>query len=69
MEYLQSEKLPLPEYEVISEDGPGHDKTFHIAVIINDEIKGKGRGKNKKEAEQLAAKKAIENMNVGKDLK
>jgi len=59
MELMQSRKMPLPEYEIVSEEGPGHDKTFEVAVRVNGELMGKGRGKNKKEAEQQAAKEAF----------
>jgi ribonuclease III len=59
MEYSQSEKMSLPRYVVISEDGPGHDKTFHVAVYIEDKKLGEGKGKSKKKAEQLAAKNAL----------
>lgn len=62
MELMQSRKMPLPEYEILSEQGPGHDKTFEVAVRINGKIMGKGTGKNKKEAEQVAAKKAFVKM-------
>lgn len=63
LEYAQAEKLEIPRYEVVSEEGPGHDKTFEIRVIVDDRELGIGRGKSKKEAEQLAAKKALENIN------
>lgn len=62
MELMQSRKMSLPEYEILSEQGPGHDKTFEVAVRINGKIMGKGIGKNKKEAEQVAAKEAFVNM-------
>jgi len=62
MEYSQSEKMSLPKYVVISEDGPGHDKTFHVAVYIDDEKLGEGKGKSKKNAEQLAAKNALKQI-------
>ena len=60
MEYSQSEKLKLPKYQVISEEGPGHDKTFHVAVYIEKKKLGEGTGKSKKKAEQAAAKDALE---------
>jgi len=59
MEYSQSEKMELPRYEVLSEKGPGHNKTFHVAVYIGNDIYGEGQGKSKKNAEQMAAKKAL----------
>lgn len=59
MEYSQSEKLKLPQYQVISEEGPGHNKTFYVAVYIENEKLGEGTGKSKKEAEQAAAQNAL----------
>ena len=47
-------------YEVIDEEGPDHNKIFTIEVSADKLILGKGKGKNKKEAEQNAAKEAIE---------
>ena len=60
MEYSQSRKYSLPKYKVLSEEGPGHDKTFHVAVYIDHKKMGEGVGKSKKQAEQIAAKNAIE---------
>lgn len=62
MEYSQSERLELPRYSVISEDGPGHDKTFHVAVYIGSKMQGEGTGKSKKNAEQQAARSALKNI-------
>ena len=60
LEYAQANKMAVPEYEVIDESGPGHDKTFRVQVIVNGEICGQGIGKNKKKAEQLAAREALQ---------
>lgn len=46
-------------YSVINESGPSHDKTFEVEVSIDGIVYGIGIGKNKKEAEQMAAKSAI----------
>ena len=48
-----------PQYRVMNESGPDHDKRFQASVIIGDEVKGLGWGKSKKEAEQEAAKDAM----------
>jgi ribonuclease III len=64
MEYTQSEKIPLPEYKIISEDGPGHDKTFVVAVFLSGKKRGQGEGKSKKQAEQAAAKKALHTLGI-----
>ena len=49
-----------PRYTLISEQGPDHDKTFEVQISIADRIMTTGTGKNKKEAEQRAAEKAIQ---------
>ena len=57
-EATQMDKKTL-DYEVISEMGPAHDKTYEVEVKIDDIVYGKGMGKSKKEAEQMAAKDAL----------
>jgi len=59
-EVVQAKGLMAPKYEVVSEEGPDHDKNFLIQVIINNKPYAKGIGKNKGEAEQEAAKRALE---------
>ena len=49
-------------YELLSESGPDHDKTFCFSVTINGQAVGEGSGRSKKEAEQMAAKQALEAM-------
>jgi len=49
----------IPKYLVVSEEGPSHDKYFHIEVKINNRIYGNGSGKSKKAAEQAAAKEGL----------
>jgi ribonuclease-3 len=49
-----------PIYETILEEGPDHNKYFTVAVKIKDETIATGRGKSKQEAEQEAARKALE---------
>ncbi|MGL4980511.1 MAG: ribonuclease III [Fusobacteriaceae bacterium] len=63
-EYTQKEKKIVPTYEVVSESGPDHMKTFEIVVKIGIDIFGKGIGKNKKIAEQAAAKDLIKKLEV-----
>jgi ribonuclease III len=53
-----------PQYRVLSESGPDHDKWFQASVTIRDEVKGLGWGKSKKEAEQEAAKNALEELQI-----
>lgn len=59
MEFLQATNDPLPEYRIVEEEGPAHDKTFTVAVYISGELMAKGMGKSKKDAEQIAAERAL----------
>ncbi len=65
-EYVQTDKKSL-EYEIINEDGPAHNKTFTAVVKIDDIIYGKGTAHSKKEAEQEAAKNALEKSILKED--
>lgn len=58
-EIVQVTLKVTPEYRVIGETGPDHDKTFHVRIKAAH-IEAEGVGKSKKLAEQDAAKKAIE---------
>ena len=58
-ERLQKRYKSKIEYVVEKEEGPDHNKIFHMNVVFNGKIIGKGTGKNKKEAEQMAAKEAL----------
>ncbi|MGD9301894.1 MAG: ribonuclease III [Desulfobacterales bacterium] len=49
----------MPDYNIIREDGPDHDKTFWVELKVLD-LETRGSGKNKKAAEQEAARKALE---------
>ena len=61
-EYWQASYRNPPVYTVVAETGPDHDKRFEIEVELADEPHGRGVGKNKKQAEQKAAEKALEAM-------
>jgi ribonuclease III len=50
----------MPRYMVISESGPDHDKRFETSLMIGERLIATGMGKSKKEAEQHAAKMALE---------
>ena len=58
-EYVQSFKNTI-SYELIDEEGPAHDKTYTVKVLMDGVTLGVGVGKTKKEAEQNAAKEALE---------
>lgn len=60
-EYVQTTQKSLT-YNLIKEEGPAHDKTFTVEVIIDGIIYGLGVGNSKKEAEQEAAKNALNKL-------
>lgn len=62
LEYAQANKLAIPVYQIVSEEGPHHDKTFIAEVIIGERVLGEGKGKSKKEAEQNAAQVALKKV-------
>lgn len=59
-EYVQAKGYMAPKYEVIEEEGPDHNKVFTIEVLVEGKRWGLGKGKNKSEAAQNAALKALE---------
>ena len=61
-EIVQKNPEEKVEYVLIGEEGPDHNKRFVVEVCLNSQVIGKGSGKSKKEAEQLAAKEALELM-------
>lgn len=50
----------VPKYKLVGETGPDHDKTFEVNLMIRGELFGVGSGKSKKNAEQNAAKQALD---------
>lgn len=58
-EQLQKSGKAKVEYIVNREEGPDHNKVFYMDVLVNEKIIGTGTGRNKKEAEQMAAKEAL----------
>lgn len=55
------EKLGVtPSYEILNEKGPDHDKFFTSGIYFGSELAAQGRGASKQEAEQEAARKALE---------
>ena len=60
-EYVQTDQRSV-FYEVVEETGPAHNKTFTVVVKVDDIVYGKGIGSSKKEAEQEAAKNALEKL-------
>jgi ribonuclease-3 len=59
LELSQAKGKGIPRYQTLKEEGPDHDRTFTIQVLVGSDPYGIGTGKNKKEAEQAAAEVAI----------
>jgi ribonuclease-3 len=59
-ELAQSRMRAAPRYRVIGEQGPDHSKTFEVELEIGGEVIARGMGRSKKDAEQAAAKLALE---------
>ena len=60
-EYVQTEQRSL-NYELVGEDGPAHNRTFTMEVKVDGIVYGRGSANSKKEAEQEAAKNALEKL-------
>ncbi len=58
-ERVQSQGLVSPNYQVVTQTGPDHDKTFEVSVSVDNKELGRGTGKSKQEAEQQAAQQAL----------
>lgn len=61
-EVCQREFDTLPVYRVVKETGPDHEKTFEVKLTIRNRLLGMGIGRSKKEAEQQAAREALEKL-------
>jgi ribonuclease-3 len=61
-ELLQARELPLPDYRLVGALGPDHRKQFHVEVVVNGDVLGQAVGPSKKEAEQEAARVALESF-------
>lgn len=59
-EKAQELKGHTPAYKTVKESGPDHDKHFTVQVTVGSEIYGEGEGKSKQDAEQAAARQALE---------
>src|SRR5262245_25220947 len=59
-EWLQARSSPVPEYLVAAEEGPSHRKRFRIQCVVEGRVLSEGEGFSKKEAQQEAARLALE---------
>jgi ribonuclease-3 len=63
-ELVQSRFQMTPAYRLVSEEGPDHDKSFVVEVMVNAKVLGSGTGKSKKLAETEAARLALERLSA-----
>ena len=61
-ELLQSRDQPLPEYRLVNTLGPDHSKLFEVEVVVRGEPLSRATGSSKKDAEQEAARAALEKL-------
>jgi len=61
-ELTQERARRTPEYRLLETGGPAHDRWFTAEVLLGGEVLGQGRGGSKKEAEQAAARVALERL-------
>ena len=61
-EEVQHLGLAAPVYRMVGESGPDHNKVFSAQVLYDGRVTGEGSGRSKKEAEQAAAKNALESL-------
>lgn len=62
-ETVQRKNLGELQYDVVTEKGPAHHREFFSKVLLNGSTIGTGKGRSKKESEQFAARKALEQLN------
>jgi ribonuclease III len=62
LEYVQAKKMGGPSYVVVNEEGPQHSRIFIVKALVNGKEYGAGQGRNKKAAEQNAAKAALKKL-------
>lgn len=60
-EVVQSDENMTPQYRVLSETGPDHDKIFTVGVFVGDDLRAQGMGPSKQNAQVAAAEKALNN--------
>lgn len=63
-EIVQKNHGEILSYRLLSAEGPDHHKSFRVEVLLNSNVIGRGEGHSKKEAEQMAAREALELMGL-----
>jgi len=62
LQELLARRRETVAYEVLSESGPAHERTFEVAAVVGSEQVGTGAGRSKKAAEQVAAERALKRL-------
>lgn len=65
-ELVQGQKKQAPIYQHLHEEGPAHDRTFFVRVLVGDQVLAEASGKSKKIAEQNAAQIALQRLTIEK---
>ena len=63
--YTQAHDLGLPEYRIVEESGPAHDRRFVTETLVSGHVVARGEGLSKKAAEQAAARTALDALKAG----
>jgi ribonuclease-3 len=62
-EWLQARQFPLPEYRLLGSEGDDHEKTFHVAAVLNQPgVERNGSGGSRRQAEQAAAQALLDEL-------
>jgi ribonuclease-3 len=64
-ELVQAAGIDAPHYELLHAEGPDHDRTFHVAIVVDGVKRGEGTGRSKVDAEQQAAAAALALLESG----
>ena len=64
-EVVQARLRQVPRYTVVGESGPDHEKVFEVAVLVGGQELARASGRSKKEAEQRAARLALDGLDKG----
>lgn len=64
LEWMQAEGRPQPTYQVVSEEGPSHDRQFTVEVVVGDTAYEQGTAGSKQQAEQHAARHTLEALHA-----
>lgn len=65
-EMVQAKGYATPTYKVVKAEGPDHDKTFTVEVLVDGQTAGQGVGSNKQAAQQDAAAQALADLEKSK---